>query len=199
MGLNLYICASVKDSIVTVDEIGNEKYDCILVLGAGVRDDGSPSHMLEDRLLRAYDLYEDGASEYLLLSGDHGRVGYDEVNTMMGYLMDKGVPREPIFMDHAGFSTYDSLYRAKDIFGAKRIVIVTQKYHLYRALYIANSLGIEAVGVPADLRTYYGQTTREVREIAARTKDFFYAVFEPEPVILGEKIPLHGSGEVTDG
>ncbi len=199
VGLNLYICASVKDRIVSIDEIDNEKFDCILVLGAGVRDDGSPSHMLEDRLIRAYDLYEAGASDYLLLSGDHGREGYDEVNTMMGYLMDKGVPREPIFMDHAGFSTYDSLYRAKEIFGAERIVIVTQEYHLYRALYIARSLGIDAIGVSANLRTYYGQTTREVREAAARTKDFFYAVLKPEPVILGEKIPLEGSGEVTDG
>lgn len=199
IGINVYLCNSVRSRIHHPDELKLEEPDCILVLGAGVRDDGSPSHMLEDRLIVGKELYEAGISEYILLSGDHGREGYDEVNCMKDYMMDNGIPREPLFLDHAGFSTYESLYRAKEIFGVKKLVIVTQGYHLYRALYIADSLGLEAVGATADLRTYVGQSMRETREIAARVKDFFYTIFKPEPTHLGEKIPLEGSGEVTDG
>jgi len=197
--LNIYICSSVKDRIYTADALRLEEADCILVLGAGVRDDGSPSHMLEDRLIVGKQLYDHGVSEYLLLSGDHGREDYDEVNAMLEYMLDKGVPRDPIFLDHAGFSTYESLYRAKEIFGAEKIIIVTHKYHLYRALYLADALGLDAVGASADLRTYVGQSMRETREIAARVKDFFYALIQPAPACLGEKIPLAGSGEVTNG
>lgn len=102
-------------------------------------------------------------------------------------------------MDHAGFSTYESLYRARDVFGAKNVIIITQEYHLYRALYIAKSLGLDAVGVSADLRTYYGQSLRETREIAARVKDFFYTVFQPLPTYLGDPVSLDGDGNVTNG
>lgn len=199
IAINLYMYSSVKDRIYHSDELKLNEFDCILVLGAGVRDDGSPSHMLEDRLIVGKELYDSGVSEYLLLTGDHGREGYDEVNCMKNYMLENGVPREPIFLDHAGFSTYESLYRAKEIFGAEKVVIVTQGYHLYRALFIADSLGLDAVGATADLRTYVGQSMRETREIAARVKDFFYTIFKPEPTYLGEKIPLEGSGEVTDG
>lgn len=197
--INVWMIASVKDRIVSENEFSFSDADCIIILGAGVRDDGSPSHMLEDRLKKGIELYELGYSNTVLMSGDHGRVEYDEVNTMKAYAIEEGVPAERIFMDHAGFSTYDSLYRARDIFGADKVIIVTQKYHLYRALAIADSLGIDAIGVPSDLRTYYGQFTREVREVAARVKDFFYIVFQPEPVVLGEEISLVGSGEVTNG
>lgn len=197
--INLYICYSVHDRIYHPDALRLEEADCILVLGAGVRADGSPSHMLEDRLIVGKQLYESGVSDYLLLSGDHGSEEYDEVNCMKEYMLENGIPREPIFLDHAGFSTYESLYRAKEIFGAEKVVIVTQKYHLYRALYIADALGLDAIGATADLRTYVGQSMRETREIAARVKDFFYTFIKPEPTYLGEKIPLEGSGEVTDG
>ena len=117
---------------------------------------------------------------------------------MKKYAIDKGVPSEDIFMDHAGFSSYESIYRAKEIFGAKRIVIVTQKYHLYRALHIANSLGVEAYGVGADPRQYVGAMYREIREILARNKDFVKCLFKPEPTYLGESIPVSGSGDVTN-
>ena len=197
--VNAYVCASVYARIYSADELSLEKADCILVLGAGVRNDGSPSHMLEDRLIVGKTLYEHGVSDYILLSGDHGQEEYDEVNCMLDYMLDSGIVREPMFLDHAGFSTYESIYRAKEIFGAEKIIIVTQKYHLYRALYIADSLGIDAIGASADLRTYIGQSMRETREIAARFKDFFFAIFKPEPTYLGERIPLSGSGEVTDG
>ena len=172
--------------------------DCILVLGCLVKADGTPSDMLEDRLLQGIALYQNGTSPKLLMSGDHGQIEYDEVNTMKAFAIQTGVPSEDVFMDHAGFSTYESIYRAKEIFGADKIVIVTQEYHLYRALYVAKSLGIEAYGVSADLRTYAGQTKRDVREILARIKDLAYTVFKPEPTYLGDPISLQDSGDVTN-
>lgn len=172
--------------------------DCIIVLGCLVKADGTPSDMLEDRLLQGIALYQSGTAPKLLMSGDHGQKEYDEVNTMKAFAIQAGVPSEDVFMDHAGFSTYESIYRAKEIFGAKKIVIVTQEYHLYRALYVAQSLGIEAYGVSADLRTYAGQTKRDVREVLARIKDLAYTVFKPEPTYLGDPISLQDSGDVTN-
>lgn len=189
-----------KANILTTDEAAAlDDVDCIIVLGCQVKADGSLSKMLRDRLITGVELYKAEASPKLLMSGDHGRVDYDEVAAMKNYAMENGVPSEDVFMDHAGFSTYETVYRAKEIFGADKVIIVTQEYHLYRALAIADSLGLEAVGVPADLRTYSGQMSREVREIAARVKDFFYIIFKPDPVYLGEPISLTGSGEVTNG
>lgn len=101
-------------------------------------------------------------------------------------------------MDHAGFSTYESLCRAKEVFGAKRIVIVTQEYHLYRALYIAEGLGLEAYGVAADGQTYAGQSMRDFREILARVKDFGTTMLKPEPTYLGEVISISGNGDLTN-
>ena len=154
--------------------------------------------MLEDRLLQAIELYKNNVSSKIIVSGDHGTQYYDEVNIMKKYVVEKGVPTEDVFMDHAGFSTYDSIYRAKAIFGAKKIVVVTQEYHLYRALYIANRLGIEAYGVAADPRQYRGAVYREVREILARNKDFVKCIFKPESTYLGDTISVSGSGDVTN-
>jgi len=198
-GINLYMCGTVRDLIVPPETAYYTEADCILILGAGVRDDGSPSHMLEDRLLTGIDLCENGLTQTLLMSGDHGQKEYDEVNCMKNYAAAAGIPPEDIFMDHAGFSTYESLYRAKEVFGAEKIIIVTQKYHLYRALYVAQSLGLAAVGVSADLRTYYGQSMRETRELAARVKDLGYTIFKPLPTYLGDPIDLTGDGSVTNG
>ena len=154
--------------------------------------------MLEDRLLQGIELYNNNVSTKIIMSGDHGREEYDEVNIMKEFAIEKGVPSENIFMDHAGFSTYESIYRAKEIFEADKIVIVTQKYHLYRALHIANSLGIEAYGVGADPRQYVGAMYREIREILARNKDFVKCLFKPEPTYLGETIPVSGNGNATN-
>ena len=132
------------------------------------------------------------------MSGDHGQDEYDEVNIMKEFAIEKGIPSEDIFMDHAGFSTYESIYRAKEIFGAKKIIIVTQKYHLYRALYIAKTMGIEAYGVGADPRQYVGAFNREVREILARNKDFAKCIFKPKPTYLGDPIPINGNGDDTN-
>lgn len=181
------------------ESLAGSEWDCILVLGAGVHDDGTPSDMLTDRLETGIALYKAGVAPKLLMSGDHGRVDYDEVNVMRQYALDRGVPEEDVFMDHAGFSTYESMYRARDVFACRRIIVVTQSYHLYRALYVANALGLEAEGVSADIRTYRGQVIRDLREAAARAKDFLYTVFQPAPTYLGDVIPISGSGTATLG
>jgi len=198
--LNIYIISSADDNIVSYeDALVADDFDCIIVLGCFVRDDGTPSNMLYDRLDVGCRLYFDGAAPKLLMSGDHGQHEYDEVNNMKKFALERGVPSEDIFMDHAGFSTYDSMYRARDIFGCKKVLIVTQEYHLYRALYIAEKLGFEAYGVSADSREYVGQWTRDLREIAARTKDFFMVTFNADPVVLGDPIPISGNGNLTNG
>lgn len=196
ISINLYMYNSVKEQIVEENSLF-EDIDCILVLGAGVRN-GQPTPMLSDRLQESVFLYKMNASDRILMSGDHGQKNYDEVNAMKKFAISKGIPTSHIFMDHAGFSTYESLYRAKEIFQADKIIIVTQEYHLYRALYIANELGIDAVGVSANKQDYAGQFMREAREILARTKDFVTCIIKPEPTYLGEVIPVSGDGNITN-
>lgn len=197
--VNAVMVNTTRDAIVDGETAGAFGADCILVLGAGVRNDGSPSDMLRDRIDTGMSLYLSDAAPKLLMSGDHGKEGYDEVNVMRDRALAAGAESADVFMDHAGFSTYDSLYRARDVFGVKRVIIVTQSYHLPRALYIARSLGLEAVGVSADLYTYFGQAGRDIREMAARTKDMLYCWFKPSPTYLGEMIPISGNGEATLG
>ena len=198
LGPDLLIAAAGRGKIVSGEEAAAFGADCILVLGAGLMPDGSPSLMLGERIRTGVDLYEAGAAPKLLMSGDHGSLDHDEVNAMKDAAMARGVPSEDIFMDHAGFSTYDSFYRAGAIFGAKKVVIVTQAYHLPRALWIARALGLEAVGVACDTARYPGQLYRDFREILARDKDFFKCILRPLPRYLGEAIPLTGSGDVTN-
>lgn len=195
-GIDFYVKQKAKPYILTPEEAG-EGYDCVLVLGCGVWGD-TPSHMLEDRLLEGISLCQSGASKKLLMSGDHGRKGYDEVNVMKKFAVDRGIPSEDVFMDHAGFSTYESMYRAKEIFKAEKILIVTQDYHLYRAIYDARALGLEAYGVASNPRSYGGQLYRDIREILARNKDFIYSIIKPEPTYLGEAIPVQGNGNLTN-
>ena len=198
LGINLYVKASTNKQILGENDYTKlSDIDCIIILGAGVWGD-KPSPILEDRLLEGIKLYQNNVSDKIIMSGDHGRESYDEVNIMKNYAIERGVKSEDIFMDHAGFSTYESIYRARDIFKAKKIVIVTQKYHLYRALYIAKQLDLEAYGVGADPRQYVGATYREIREILARDKDFIKCIFKPEPTYLGETIPVSGNGDVTN-
>ena len=198
LGINLYVRISTNKQIIKENDYTElSDVDCIIILGAGIWED-KPSPMLEDRLLEGIKLYQNSVSDKIIMSGDHGRREYDEVNIMKNYAIEKGIPSENIFMDHAGFSTYESIYRAKDIFEAKKVVIVTQKYHLYRALYIANQLGLEAYGVGADPRQYIGATYRELREILARDKDFIKCIFKPKPTYLGETIPVSGNGDITN-
>lgn len=196
--LNLYVIRKYDQNIVSIEEASDIEPQCILVLGAGVWSNDQPSPMLNDRLLQGIELYDNGVADRILMSGDHGQVGYDEVNVMKAFAVEAGVEPDHVFMDHAGFSTYESMVRAKEVFEVDSMIIVTQEYHLYRALYIANELGIEAYGVHADLRTYGGQRDRDIREIAARVKDYFYILAEPEPTYLGDVIPIGGSGQLTD-
>ena len=199
LGINGYVKQAAGPRILTQEAAAAlTDVDCILVLGCGVRDDGSPSDMLADRLKQGVALYGMNAAPKLLMSGDHGRTEYNEVGAMKQYAVDADIPSEDVFMDHAGFSTYESLYRAKEIFGADKIILVTQEYHLYRALYIADRMGIEAYGVSADYRTYVGQTVREVREMMARIKDVVTTIIWPAPTYLGEAIPVSGNGDATN-
>ena len=198
LGPDLLIVASARSRIVSPEEAADFGADCILVLGAGLMPDGSPSLMLSERIQTGVDLYEAGVAPKLLMSGDHSRADHEEVNAMKDAAMARGVPSADIFMDHAGFATYDSFYLAGAVFGVKKVVIVTQAYHLPRAIWIARALGLEAVGVACDTRRYPGQLYRDIREILARDKDFFKCILKPLPRYLGEAIPITGSGDATN-
>lgn len=194
---NYLVISTTKDKIIKESDVYTlEDIDCIIVLGAGIRNE-TPTPMLEDRLLQGMTLYNNTKTK-ILVSGDHMNKGYDEVNVMKNYLTNKNIPSEDVFMDHAGISTYDSIYRAKYIFNAKKIIIVTQEYHMYRSLYIAEKLDIEAYGVTSNPRKYRNQKIRDIREFLARTKDFFKVTFKLKSTYLGEKIPLNKSGDITN-
>jgi len=194
--INLVVIKVAEPLIVTIDEARsfaeNGDVDCILVLGASVSQYG-PSMMLADRLDKGMELFESEVSTIMLLSGDNGTIEYNEVQAMKEYVLKNGggigITSANIYLDHAGFSTYDSSVRCKDIFQAERIVIVTQRYHLYRAVYNAKMAGLDVVGVTAK-DTKSGQTARDIREVPARVKDFFLALFSRPATIMGEAIPL---------
>ena len=172
-------------------------FDCILVLGAGVRDDGTPSDMLYDRVKVACETYASmELPAPLLMSGDHTG-DYNEVGVMKSLAVEMGIPSEDVFLDHEGYSTYESLYRAKAVFGAKKIIIITQEYHLHRALYIARELGLEAEGISADLRPYRLQGRYNAREHLARFKDFFTAAKGDYDGHLDPPVDLNGDGNET--
>ena len=198
MWINAYVRVSIARRIIDkIDCPKIKNVDCIIILGAGVWEN-RPSPMLRDRLLVGIDVYRYGDINKIIMSGDHGRKGYDEVNVMKEFAISENIPSEDIFMDHAGFSTYDSIYRAKEIFCAKRVIIVTQSYHLYRAVYIANKLGLDAYGIGADVRQYRGQFVRGLREFLARNKDFAKCIVRSKPKYLGETIPVSGNGDLTN-
>lgn len=198
-GINAAVVLTARPHILTEEEACKLDADCILVLGSSVYGN-TLAPTVENRVLTGLALYEGGASDRLLMSGDHGKKDYDEVNSMKQYCVDKGVEPNVIFLDHAGFSTYDSMYRARDIFGVRKVIIVTQGYHLYRAVYIARALGMEAYGVVADGpdHSFLSDLRNQVRESLARVKDFVICIVEPEPTYLGEAIPISGSAELSD-
>lgn len=198
-GINAAVVLTARPHILTEEEARTLDADCILVLGSSVYGN-TLAPTVENRVLTGLALYEGGASDRLLMSGDHGKKDYDEVNSMKQYCVDKGVEPNVIFLDHAGFSTYDSMYRARDIFGVRKVIIVTQGYHLYRAVYIARALGLEAYGVAADGpdHSFLSDLRNKVRESLARVKDFVICIIEPEPTYLGEAIPISGSAELSD-
>ncbi|MCI6854680.1 MAG: YdcF family protein [Firmicutes bacterium] len=182
-----------------VDNLKNFDADCIMVLGCGIEDEETPSPMLKDRLDVGIELYKQGAAPKILLTGDNGTEQHNEIHVMLKYTKEAGVPEKDIFCDHAGFSTYESMYRAGSIFNAERVIVVTQTYHQYRALYIGDKLGLEVMGVASDQQTYFGQRFRESREILARIKDFFKSILRSKPTYGGEVIPISGSGISSHG
>lgn len=196
--INSYVKVSTKSLLLDEDRLSDiEDIDCILILGAGVWGD-KPSPMLEDRLIKGIELYKGQVSGKILMSGDHTKKSYDEVNIMKAYAVESGIPSQDIFMDHGGISTYDSIYRTKEIFQAEKIIIVSQEYHLPRALYIARALGLDSYGVSARPNNYSGQIARDFREVLARNKDFFLCLFKPKAKILGSPIPIDGNGDITN-
>ncbi len=193
------VTGEVKINPASLNTLREFDADCILVLGAGIKDEETPSDMLKDRLDVGIELYRQGMAPKLLLSGDNGQVEYNEIHVMLNYAKNAGVPAEDIFCDHAGFSTYDSMHRAGSIFEAERVIVVTQEYHEYRALYIGKKLKLDVMGVASDQRNYFGQAYREGREMLARCKDFFKALVKSKPVLGGEVIPISGSGIISHG
>ena len=203
IGLNFYVIKSTQPQINAnyeipgdtanreeVEDLSSISPECILVLGASVTSDGVPSPILQDRLDTAIDLYNKGVAPKLLLSGDNGQMVYNEVKAMQNYALEAGVDENDIYLDHAGFSTYESIYRAKYIFKVDSMIVVTQTYHLYRSLYGCRRMGITAMGAAADQYTYAGQEKREVREVLARDKDFVKWIFKPQPTFLGDAVPI---------
>lgn len=193
------VIGDVEIKSFAMDNIKNFGADCILVLGCGIEDEETPSPMLKDRLDVGIELYKQGVAPKILLSGDNGTEHHNEIHVMLKYAKEAGIPDKDIFCDHAGFSTYDSMYRAGSIFDAERVIVVTQTYHQYRALYIGDKLGLDVMGVASDQETYFGQSFRESREILARIKDFFKAMLRSKPTYGGDVIPISGSGISSHG
>ena len=175
MGINYYVKCTVMDRIKDIDEI--KDVDTIIVLGAKVHNDGRLSLMLKDRLDKTIEVYNKLDIKKVIVSGDSEHKDYDETTKMKEYLINNRIPEEDIVVDVYGLSTYDSIYRLKNVYNIDKVVIITQNYHLYRSLHIANSLGIEAYGMPSSGEDYFGQTAREIREILARNKDFLTSLF----------------------
>ncbi len=197
-GTNAAAILTTQDDIVDQQAAASFDADAIIVLGASVYPDGTPSGILQDRLDDGIALYFAGAAPKIIMSGDNGTESYNECWAMKQYAISQGVPSEDVFCDHAGFSTYETMYRARHVFGAERIVVATQTYHLYRALYDAQGVGMEAIGVPSDYGEYANQSWYDIREVFARTKDFFQVLFSVPSTFVGDPISLDQSGDVTD-
>lgn len=208
LGLSAYVALSASRDIAGTDTgsgISEAEAEacrsidpqCILVLGCAVWPGNEPSPMLKDRLDTAIALYKQGVAPKLLLSGDNSVVEYSEPECMLQYTLAQGVPAEDIFLDYAGFSTYESAYRSHAVFMADRLIVVTQKYHLFRALKACKALGIEAKGVASNQRKYAGRYYREAREVLARVKDLFKGMMKAKPTYLGDEIPVDGDGRLT--
>lgn len=188
--INIHMINSTKNQIVDLEEINEIKdIDAIIVLGCRIHENSIPSLMLANRLERGIDVY-DKLKIPIILSGDNTRDDYNEVSVMNEYVKTS-IPEEDIILDNAGISTYDSVYRAKYLFNAKKVVIVTQKFHIYRALYLANKLDLEAIGVVAnDIPQKFIMFKNEVREILSRDKNYIKALIKPKSKYLEKSISI---------
>ncbi|MEE9615866.1 MAG: ElyC/SanA/YdcF family protein [Anaerolineae bacterium] len=189
-GLRLWVEQKYRDRIYTCAEDVPLR-SVAIVLGAGLWPDGSLTPVLADRVAIAADLYHAGTVQKLLCSGDNRFVDYNEPQRMLEYAVSLGVPEEAIVLDYAGRRTYDTCYRARDIFGLERVVVVTQRFHAARALYLCDALGVDAVAVLADLQDYtIRRVTWETREYPALALAWWDVnVRHPLPV-LGEPLPI---------
>jgi SanA protein len=179
----------VKAAEVNTD--GWEKPRVAIVFGASVHPNGDLSQMLEDRVETAIALYRAGQVDRILVSGDNRRPEYNEPKAMADYLTSHAVAPQDVVIDYAGRSTYETCQRAREIFGLRRALLVTQKFHLPRALYLAHSLGLDAVGVVADRQDYgFGNSYQQTRELLAEVKAFLNVHLLPPPTLLGEKLPV---------
>lgn len=194
--INVHVNYKSKAYIYSKVEDVPECYTAI-VLGALVSNTGNPSSFLQDRMDVAIELYKSKKIKRFLLSGDHGRKNYDEVNSMKNYLLDKGINTEDIFLDHAGFDTYSTMVRAKEVFGVDKAIIVTQEFHLSRAVFIARSKGIDAYGIIADRQNYFSLKRLKMRETIANVKAFTEILFNKSPKFLGDKIPITGDSKLS--
>jgi vancomycin permeability regulator SanA len=192
---NLWVWLVSRNSIIAPAELNSA--DAVIILGAYVRPDGALSWILKDRLDTGLAIYNLGKAPKIIVTGDHGQKNYNEVQAMKDYLLEKGVPAEDIFMDHAGFDTYDSLYRAREIFQVQSAIIITQNFHLPRAVYISKRLGIETQGVEAKLY-YPWWYMNTIRDSIARVKAYAdVEILKSKPRFLGEVISITGDGRVT--
>ncbi len=187
---NVCTVATTRDDLHTVDALADAHADAVVVLGASVFADGTPSDILADRLEVAVDLYLAGAADAIIVSGDNRDSHYNESDAMKDYCVELGVPADDVFVDHAGYDTYSSMYRARFAYGADDVIVVTQAYHLYRALATAQGLGMQAEGVPADKGAYDNQLSYSLREVAARTKDFVQTMLRVVPADADQPMTL---------
>ena len=198
IGINVYVGMSAGKYIAEDFDDVKKGVSAIIVPGAGLESDGTPGVILKDRLDTAIMLFKAGIATRVLVSGDHGDDYHNEALAMKEYVIEKGLPADAVFMDHAGFSTYETMYRAREVFDVSSCVIVTQEYHMYRSVYIARGLGLEAYGMPSDIHIDLKYAHLEAREFLARIKAFFMVIFKPKPTYLGDEIPISGSGSLTD-
>lgn len=198
---NVVTVATTRERVVTVDGatrvLSADPADAVVVLGASVYPDGTPSDILADRLEVACDLYKAGAARAIIVSGDNRTSHYNESDAMKAYCVALGVPSEDVYVDHAGNTTYESMWRARHVFGAERIIVATQAYHLYRAMFAADCFGMETWGVACDKGAYDNQQRYSIREVLARTKDFYAALLRLPVATSGETVSLDASGDLT--
>ena len=169
--INVYVVKSTANAVKDYEDF-NGHYDYIIVLGCGIVDNSIPTDLMVDRLDMAIRLYEDGAAPRILLSGDHRVDDYNEVAVMKNYMLDRGIPEDVIECDDLGLSTSETMERASRLFDVESAVIVTQEYHLSRAVYLARNYGIDCEGVIATGHTFVAQPYYSAREYLARVKDF---------------------------
>ena len=198
---NTVTVMSTRDRVGTVAQLTRDMQgnpaDAVLVLGASVHPDGQPSDILADRLEVAVDLYKAGAARAIIVSGDNRDSHYNESDAMKAYCVKLGVPSQDVYVDHAGNTTYESMYRARHLFGAERVIVATQAYHLYRAMFAGTQMGMQVWGVATDKGAYDDQFSYSVREIVARTKDFFAALLGVKVPLQEDPISLDDSGDLT--